>query len=157
LGTKYIGSDDQVRSLNSYIALLRCAETVTSYTARHLAAAKLTVGQFGVLETLYHLGPLCQRDIGRKLLRSGGNMTTVIDNLARRGLVERHPYPEDRRYWQVDLTAEGREVIAALFPRHLERITERLQVLDADEQEQLRRLCRKLGLADVRKDRASTA
>jgi len=157
LGTRYQGNPDQVRALNGYIALLRCAETVTSDTARHLAAVKLTVGQFGVLETLYHLGPLCQRDIGRKLLKSSGNMTTVIDNLVKRGLVERHPYPEDRRYWQIDLTVEGREVIAALFPRHLERIVERLQVLDADEQVQLRRLCRKLGLADVREDRVPTA
>jgi len=149
VGTRFKGNPRQVLALNSYIALLRCAETVTSYTARHLAASKLTIGQFGVLETLYHLGPLCQRDIGRKLLKSGGNMTTVIDNLVKRGLVERHPYPDDRRYWQIDLTTAGRELIADLFPVHLERIAERLQVLSAEEQEQLRVLCRKLGLAEL--------
>jgi MarR family 2-MHQ and catechol resistance regulon transcriptional repressor len=147
VGTSFNGNPQQVLALNSYIALLRCAETVTSYTARHLAADKLTIGQFGVLETLYHLGPLCQRDIGRKLLKSGGNMTTVIDNLVKRELVERHPDPHDRRYWQVDLTASGRDLIAALFPVHVEGIVERLEVLNAKEQEQLRHLCRKLGTA----------
>jgi MarR family transcriptional regulator, 2-MHQ and catechol-resistance regulon repressor len=74
-------------------------------------------------------------------------MTTVIDNLVKRELVERHPDPDDRRYWQVDLTAAGRELIAALVPLHVDRIVERLEVLSADEQELLRRLCRKLGTA----------
>lgn len=150
MATHFEGSQPQQLALNSYIALLRCAETVTSDTARHLSAAALTVGQFGVLETLYHLGPLCQRDIGRKLLKSGGNMTTVIDNLVKRDLVERHPYPDDRRYWQVDLTAAGRELIADLFPVHVERIVARLAELSPGEQEQLRRLCRKLGRAEAR-------
>jgi MarR family transcriptional regulator, 2-MHQ and catechol-resistance regulon repressor len=147
VGTSFKGNPQQVLALNSYIALLRCAETVTGFTARHLSASRLTIGQFGVLETLYHLGPLCQRDIGRKLLKSGGNMTTVIDNLVKRGLVKRHPDPNDRRYWQVDLTTTGRELITVLFPMHLERIVERLEVLSAEEQAQLRHLCRKLGTA----------
>lgn len=146
MATHFNGTSTQVRALNSYIALLRCAETVTADTTRQLAAAGLTVGQFGVLETLYHLGPLFQRELGQKLLKSGGNITTVIDNLVKRQLVERHPYPADRRHWQIDLTAVGRELIEAQFPRHVERIVRRLEVLNPSEQEQLRRLCRKLGL-----------
>ena len=37
-----------------------------------MAEAGLTIGQFGVLEALLHHGPLCQRDLGQKLLRLGG-------------------------------------------------------------------------------------
>jgi len=149
LATHFKGSQQQQLALNGYVALLRCAETVTSDVARHLSAEALTVGQFGVLEALYHLGPLCQRDIGKKLLKSGGNMTTVIDNLVKRDLVERHPDPDDRRYWQVDLTTDGHELIADLFPVHVERIVARLAVLSSKEQDQLRRLCRKLGRAEA--------
>jgi len=145
MGTKFKGSSEEVRALNSYIALLRCTETVTSDTTRHLGGAGLTIGQFGVLETLYHLGPLCQRDIGKKLLKSGGNITTVIDNLVRARLVERHPLPEDRRYWQVDLTETGRQLIAGLFPVHAAGVIKRLSVLSPEEQQELYRLCRKLG------------
>jgi len=150
MATKFAGNQQEVRALNGYIALLRCAETVLAASTRHLAAVGLTVGQFGVLETLYHLGPLCQRDIGRKLLRSGGNITTVVDNLVKRGLVERHPYPDDRRYWQVDLTADGRQLIGEIFPQHVAGVVKRLNALDAAEQEELRRLCRKLGTAEER-------
>ena len=41
----------------------------------------MTVSQFGVLEALHHLGPLRQGEISAKLLRSGGNITLVVDNL----------------------------------------------------------------------------
>ena len=146
MGTKFKGNTQEIRALNSYIALLRCTETVTSETTRHLAAAGLSVGQFGVLETLFHLGPLCQRDIGRKLLKSGGNITTVIDNLVKRDLVERHPHPGDRRYWQVDLTAAGRQLIAGLFPAHAAGVNKRMSVLTDQELLELQRLCKKLGL-----------
>ncbi|ORJ59821.1 MarR family winged helix-turn-helix transcriptional regulator [Geothermobacter hydrogeniphilus] len=148
MATKYPGTTSERRALSTYINLLRCSEVVTADTTRHLAAEKLTVGQFGTLEALYHLGPLCQRDIGRKLLRSGGNVTTVVDNLEKRGLVKRRRQAEDRRYYSVALTDSGRELIARIMPRQVAGIKQRLDVLSAEEQETLRRLCRKLGVGD---------
>ncbi len=147
MSTHHPGSQKDQHALNAYISLLRCTETVTSDTCRHLAAEKLTVGQFGTLEALYHLGPLCQRDIGKKLLKTGGNVTTVVGNLEKRALVERRRMPEDRRYYSVALTETGQELIARIMPRHIENITTRLAVLSLQEQDELRRLCRKLGLA----------
>lgn len=145
--THHQGNETQRRALNAYISLLRCSETVSSDTTRHLAADKLSVGQFGTLEALYHLGPLCQRDIGRKLLKTGGNITTVVDNLEKRGLVERRRNPEDRRYYSVALTEAGHDLIAGIMPRQVENITSRMAALSPQEQDELRRLCRKLGLA----------
>ncbi len=146
MATHYPGNNIEQRALNTYISLLRCSETVTSDTTRNLAVEKLSVGQFGTLEALYHLGPLCQRDIGKKLLKTGGNVTTVVDNLEKRGLVERRRMPEDRRYYSVALTAAGQELIARIMPRQVAAITRRLAILSAAEQDELRRLCRKLGL-----------
>ncbi|WP_020675318.1 MarR family winged helix-turn-helix transcriptional regulator [Geopsychrobacter electrodiphilus] len=144
--THHQGSPQEDLALNTYISLLRCAETVTSDTTRNLASINLSVGQFGTLEALYHLGPLCQRDIGKKLLKTGGNITTVVDNLEKRGLVKRHRLPEDRRYYSVALTEAGRKLIAEIMPCQIGNITRRLAVLTAPEQVELRRLCRKLGL-----------
>lgn len=146
--TRYAGNATEQNALNAYIALLRCAETVTADTTRHLAGYKLSVGQFGVLEALLHLGPLCQRDIGRKLLRSGGNVTTVVDNLEKRGLVVRKRSLEDRRFYQVELTDAGRELITIIMPLQVEGIRERLSVLSTEEQSMLRSLCRKLGVGE---------
>ena len=134
------------RALATFVKLLRATETVTANTHRHLAQSGLTISQFAVLEVLLHRGPLCQRDIGRKILKSGGNITLVIDNLERRGLVQRTRTAGDRRYVSVDLTATGRSLIEQLFPRQAAKITAELAVLTAEEQDELARLCRKLGL-----------
>lgn len=148
--THYQGNQKEKRALDVYINLLRCSGTVTSDTTRHLATYKLTVGQFGTLEVLYHLGPLCQRDIGKKLLKTGGNITTVVDNLEKRGLVTRRSVPEDRRYYNIELTDTGRELIEGILPVHFKKITDRLAILSPQEQDEFRRLCRKLGRSNER-------
>ena len=58
MSTHCRGSKKEIRALDAYIKLMRAAESVTDRTSRHLAAAGLTISQFGVLEALLHLGPL---------------------------------------------------------------------------------------------------
>jgi MarR family transcriptional regulator, 2-MHQ and catechol-resistance regulon repressor len=148
MGTHYRGAPRETRSLDAYIKLMRAAESVLS-RAHRLTACDLTVSQFGVLESLYHLGPMHQRRIGSKLLKSGGNVTMVIDNLEKRGLVQRRRDQKDRRFVSVHLTPAGERAIEEVFPRHVESIVEVLAPLSAAEQEELGRLCRKLGRPDA--------
>jgi MarR family 2-MHQ and catechol resistance regulon transcriptional repressor len=98
------------------------------------------------IEALYHLGPLFQREIGQKLLRSSGNITMVIDNLEKRGYVKRERKKEDRRFMMVRLTDGGFELISKVFPPHAAVIAREMSVLSESEQETLARLCKKLGL-----------
>lgn len=147
MGTRHAGSAAEVRALNVFIKLLRATNTLRGRLVPQLGAHDLTETQFGVLEALHHLGPLCQRDIGGKLLTSGGNITLVVDNLEKRGLVERVRGTEDRRFVTVHLTPAGRRLIARAFPGHARRVTEALGALTAAEQEDLGRLLRKLGTA----------
>ena len=135
-------------ALNSYVKLMRAADSVTARVHRHLQLAGLSVTQFGVLEALYHLGPLCQRDLGRKLLKSSGNMTLVVDNLEKRGLVERRRDETDRRFLAVALTGAGEQLMVEIFPRHVAAVVAEFATLSAEEQRELARLCRKLGLRD---------
>lgn len=143
----YKGSRDEARALSTYVKLMRAAESVSARIHGHLADAGLTISQFGVMEALYHLGPLNQAEISRKILKSTGNITMVLDNLEKRGFVKRERDPEDRRYYSVRLTPEGNKMIASIFPRHADRIVEGLKVLTKAEQETLGNLCRKLGTA----------
>ena len=148
MGTAYKGNEKVVTALDAYIKLMRAAETVTSHLNRNLASADLTVSQFGVLEALYHKGPLCQRDIAKKILKSTGNITMVIDNLEKRGVVRRERAAEDRRYITISLTEKGTKLIAELFPRQAASITDEMGGLTEEEQAELGRLCRKLGLKE---------
>ena len=143
--THHEGTAEEVRALNAFITLMRASESVAARTGEHLSEHDLTGSQFGVLEALLHLGPLCQRALAGKLLKTGGNITMVVDNLEKRGLVVRKRGREDRRFVTVHLTDSGRALTRRVFPRHLASIVEELSVLGAKEQEELRRLCRKLG------------
>jgi len=98
-----------------------------------------------VLEALYHSGPLSQKEIGQKILRSSGNITMVIDNLEKTGLVRRERNEADRRFFIVHLTAKGDNLINKIFPPHAAVIAKDLGVLTAAEQNALGSLCKKLG------------
>jgi MarR family 2-MHQ and catechol resistance regulon transcriptional repressor len=147
MGTRFRGNPHISRALDSYIKLTRASETLAAVLARALARERLTTGQLGVLEALLHLGPMNERELARKLLRSGGNITVVLDNLEGRGMVRRTRTAEDRRCMSVALTPAGRRFIARVFPAHAQRIAALLSALGADEQTELGRLCRKLGRA----------
>jgi len=146
MGTHHKGTDEEVTALDAYIKLMRCAESFTARVHAHLANAGLTFSQFQVLEVLYHLGPMCQRDIAQKILKSTANLTVVVDNVEKRGLVERRRDTQDRRYVTVHLTDRGRQLIQEIFPRHVDALVREMGILTKDEQEVLGRLCRKLGL-----------
>jgi MarR family transcriptional regulator, 2-MHQ and catechol-resistance regulon repressor len=145
MGTRYKGQPREIRALDTFIKLMRATDSVTADLSRSLAEAGLTMGQFGVLEALLHLGPMSQSDIGAKLLRSGSNVTTVVDNLEKRNLVRRERRQDDRRVVTVSLTADGRRLIQKLFPGHARRIADLFGALSQDDQRTLGNLCRTLG------------
>ena len=125
---------------------MRAAESITTRAHKHLSSAGLTVSQFGVLEAIHHLGPLSQKELGRKILRSSGNITMVIDNLEKRRLVRRERDTSDRRIFIVHLTDEGQKLIRKIFPSHAALITGEMSVLNATDQTVLGNLCKKVGL-----------
>ena len=143
---EYRGNQKEVLALSTYVKLMRAVESITARIHKHLVAAGLTLSQFAVLEALYHLGPLYQREIGQKLLRSSGNITMVIDNLEKRKLVKRKRNQEDRRSFIIHLTDEGQNLISNIFPSHAEVIANEMDVLTAEEQQTLGSLCKKLGM-----------
>ena len=146
MGTHYKGSKKEVRTLNAFIKLMRATESINNRLSRHLAKQDLTISQFGVLEALLHLGPLNQKSLAEKLLKSGGNITLVIDNLEKSGWVERQTNPEDRRSVLVHLTPKGKDLITEYFPQHLQKIMGEFSSLTDQELDQLADICKKIGL-----------
>jgi MarR family 2-MHQ and catechol resistance regulon transcriptional repressor len=150
MGSHYAGTEEELRALNTFIKLVRATETVILSTSAHLAQSPVTPTQFGVLEALYHLGSMRLCDLAAKHLKTSGTLTIVVDNLAKIGLVERRPSPTDRRSIIVHLTDAGRSTIAGLLPAHVRGVAEAMSALTADEQIELGRLCKKLGLGEAK-------
>ncbi len=144
--TRHKGSPEEIRALDVYIKLQRAAGTVMKRTTAHLADYNLPESQFAVLEALYHLGVLSQRELAKKLLLSTGNISTVLKKLEKRGLISRERDPDDNRYMQVVITEKGKELLNSCFEPHVRGIVNEMSVLTSGEQEELGRLCRKLGL-----------
>lgn len=133
----------QRHALNLYVKLMRASNRATGNIHAHLRDDNLTVSQFGVLEALYHLGPLSPGELGEKILKSNANLTTVLDSLEKKSLAERRRSAEDRRKVTVYLTDSGRELIARVFSRHA-KIAERVfEFLSAEEQNTLSAILKK--------------
>jgi len=143
--THYQGSAEEVRALNTFIKFTRAYESLMARMHQRGQMGNLTVSQFGVLETLHHLGPMCQGEISGKLLKSCGNMTLVLDNLEKRGLVRRTRDSQDRRSVTVNLTEAGESLITEIFPQQVTVIVEEMNALTPQEQDTLGLLCKKLG------------
>jgi len=101
----------------------------------------LTLPQFDVLAQLHrHPEGMTPRELTRELLVTAGNLTGVVERLARLGLVERRPVPDDRRAVRVCLTARGHRVVAQAIPRHRREVERLLRHMRATDLVQLREL-----------------
>lgn len=134
------------RAVRAYVKLLRASRAVVARVEPRLAETCLTMTQLGVLEAVLHKGPMTQRELGRRVLTSAGNMTDVIDKLEGRRLLRRVRLAEDRRSVRIELTEEGRSLIEDLFPDHARDIAAAMGGLDAAEIALLDGLLRKLGV-----------
>jgi MarR family 2-MHQ and catechol resistance regulon transcriptional repressor len=144
MGTRHRGPIEEINALNAFIKLQRASESVSA-RVHAVLPEELTVTQFGVLEALHHIGPLCQSELAEKLLKSGGNLTLVVDNLEKAGYVQRERDPADRRFVVVKLTPKGQTFIAALFPKVAANVTREMATLSSTELFDLGRLCKKIG------------
>jgi MarR family 2-MHQ and catechol resistance regulon transcriptional repressor len=142
--SRYYG-DSEERALALWVKLARAYSTFNKGTVQDIRRYGLTQPQFAVLECLGHLGPMMIGELSRKMLVSGGNMTCVVDNLERDGLVERQHDANDRRSVIVALTDKGRALLEELFPQHAAFIANAVSALTPEEQSQLAQLLKKLG------------
>ena len=143
----YTGNKKAALALDAFVKLRRASNSVSAATNSSITDAGLTASQFAVLEVLHHVGPLCLTEIAHKILSTGGNLTLVVRNLEKRGLVQRKQSADDRRFFSLHLTTKGKNLIAEVFPKQAAEITRVMGALPADEQAEFARLAKKLGIA----------
>lgn len=138
--------NDTERALKLWVVLARAHAAVAERVRMDLVRHGLTPGEFGVLEALYHKGPMLLGEVQKKILVSSGGITYLMDRLVDKGYTERRPCDEDRRASYAQLTAKGAALIERIFPEHAAMLTDALAGLDEGEKEEAIRLVRKLGL-----------
>jgi MarR family 2-MHQ and catechol resistance regulon transcriptional repressor len=134
-------------------AVLNIVRTANELALRGAALFReydLTEAQFNVLFSLkYKQQPWTQSDLGRRLVVTRASVTSVLDKLEEKGLVERKEVEGNRRIYHVDLTGKGRELVDKVEPRYRRNIHAVLGEFDdqacRDLIGQLERIREKLG------------
>ncbi len=111
------------------------------------AQFELHQGEFDVIATLRRSGnpyAMTPTDLHEGLMLSSGAMTSRLDRLERKGLIERVPSPNDRRSTLVRLTPAGLALIDKLLPLHVANEQQAMASLTQKEQAQLDGLLAKL-------------
>ncbi len=145
MATNYRGTRRERRALDAFIKLMRASDSVRQRLEPTITKYGITAPQFGVLETIWHLGPMNHATLADKRLVTRGNITSAVDILERDGLVRRKKDKDDRRQSIESLTPKRRHLVSRIFPDQLAAIMDDLAVLTATEQELLSSICRKLG------------
>jgi Transcriptional regulators len=128
-----------------WLSLWKASRSVEAHAHKSIEGLDMSPTDFGVMEVLLHKGPLPVNTIGKKVLLTSGSITTAVDRLEERGLVERCDDPNDRRVRIVALTKEGTKRIEAAFSQHQAHIELATSTLNKEEQRTLLALLKKLG------------
>ena len=131
-------------NLKLIISLSRTMQSINKKQTKLINEKSLTLPQFGVLELLYHKGPLCISDIIEKTLSTSGNMTVVIENLRKDKCIEKIKDETDQRKYIISLTEKGKMIIEEVFPVHLENLDIIFGKLTKEEKKELLSLLKKL-------------
>jgi MarR family 2-MHQ and catechol resistance regulon transcriptional repressor len=137
-------------ALKLWVVMARAHVAIQTHAAADVARHDLTLAEFGIIEALYHRGPMLLGEVQRRILVSSGGITFLVDRLTAKGYVERRACETDRRARYAALTAKGEELIAKIFPSHAAAIERAMAGLSESEQRQATELIKKLGLAAAR-------
>lgn len=139
--------DGEKAALKLWVVLNRAQQSVAARAAAHVKESGLTIGEFAILDLLYHKGPTLLGEVQKRVLASSGGITFLVDKLVGKGLVERQDCQTDRRARYAVLTDEGGRLMRRIFPRHARHIADALGGLTAKEQQTATDLLRRLGTA----------
>ena len=133
--------------LSTLIVFTRAEHSIHRKEYQTIKDHGLTAAQFGVLEALYVKGDLKIGQLIEKILTTSGNMTVVVRNLEKAGLVKKIEDPADKRSTIISLTDLGRKKIEEILPSHYQNIIDIFSVLSDEEKVQLKEILKKLSQA----------
>lgn len=136
---------------HAWLVLMKAFRAMAEHAEQSIGASELAFSEFTILEVLLNKGPLQVNDIGRRVNLTSGAITSAIDRLEARRLVERCIDDADKRARMVSLTRAGRTLITTTFNAHKARMDAAADTLTAKERKTLIDLLKKLGLGAVEK------
>lgn len=130
-------------NLSTLVVFTRTEQKIHKIEYETMKDGGLTPSQFAVLEVLYNKGDLKICEIIEKILTTSGNVTVVIKNLEKDGLVKKHADPNDKRSILISITDKGKKIMDDIFPNHVDNINNIFSVLTIEEKLELKKILKK--------------
>ena len=127
--------------------LMECAQGFERLSSAHVRELGLTPAQFDIVATLGNTQGMSCKELGEKTLITKGTMTGVLDRLEDKGLLTRHPSPDDGRSWNLKLTRKGQNLFEQVFPEHVNYMRPYFAQFSESELEAMRAQLHRLRLA----------
>jgi DNA-binding MarR family transcriptional regulator len=143
---EFIARQDDHRALRIWLRLLTCTQLIETRVRAGLREQfGTTLPRFDLLAQLErHPEGLKMNALSRLLMVTGGNVTAIVDQLAKEGLLERLDEPAARRAFRIRLTRAGERSFAEMARAHEEWVVELLAGLSRREHEELLKLLAKV-------------
>jgi DNA-binding MarR family transcriptional regulator len=137
---------DDHRALRLWLRLLTCSQLIERQVRSRLRSRfGITLPRFDLMSQLErHPQGLKMNELSRLLMVTGGNVTGIVDQLVKEGLVERLDDARDRRAWRVRLTRAGDKAFAEMARAHEEWVVELLAGLSRRDSDALMQLLARL-------------
>lgn len=135
--------DENKLALSTLITFTRAEHIIHKKELETIKESGLTTAQFAVLEVLYNKGDLKICEIIEKILTTSGNITVVIKNLEKDGLVKKNLDPKDKRSTIISITDNGKKIIEDILPNHINNISRIFNVLTDEEKIILKSILKK--------------
>jgi len=137
---------DDHRALRLWLRLLTCSQLIERQVRTRLRSRfGITLPRFDLLSQLErNPGGLKMNELSRLLMVTGGNITGIVDQLVKEGLVERVDDAADRRAWRVRLTRAGDKAFAEMARTHEEWVVDLLSGLSRRDSDALMQLLARL-------------
>jgi len=117
-------------SVLAWLRMWRVVQKVERAAVEHLRAHGLNRAQFDVLAHVGAAEGCKQKEVGASLLVTKGNVSHLVDQMERRGLISRRQ--------------EGRRLFEVVVPAHEDLVHQLMSALPEEEQAQLHELLREL-------------
>lgn len=124
-------------SIHAQIVFKKAERTINSKIGKSIREFGLTNPQFSVLDVLYTKGEMRVCDLIAKSLATSGNMTVILKNMERDGLIYRHKDSKDKRAFVLGLTEEGKKLFEQILPEHRNEIENVYGILSKEEKQTL--------------------
>ncbi|MDR0219679.1 MAG: MarR family transcriptional regulator [Enterobacteriaceae bacterium] len=123
--------------------LYRVSKIIEQRLQNTFKAYDISAIEFDILATLRRYNsPITPTEMYQSVMLTSGAMSTRIEHMVKRGLVEREANMKDRRSCKISLTSEGKALIDKAVETHLENERTILEALSDQQQEQLSELLR---------------